>query len=396
MQPFRLLKRTALVALPVMGAAAWIVSGSVPSRQWQRLPTSSLVAKARSQPENAGLQAALTHRLLDEGRLEEAMEAANAAVRAGPENPEAWVAQGAAAAAAGHDEEALAAYDRAVERDPRTAGAYLGRARLHFQRQSSHGAVGELRHYTRLRPRDPEGWLLLTHAFLDLAAPGNAREAAQRAVALRPDAGAYYLLGESQRRAGALADAERSFALALDADPGLAPAWTGLGRVMLALDAEQLPASIEAFRSAVEHDPSDRDARYELGHALSLRGDREALESAIAEWRQVLAHHPEDTGAVHALAQALDRLDRPAEAAREREAFQKLRRYRDEAEALLRAVRQAPDPAAVQFDLARLHLRHGRADRALEPLREGLALRPDDPWGRVTLARLVEKTGAKP
>jgi predicted Zn-dependent protease len=265
---------------------------------------------------------------------------------------------------------------------------YLALALYYRRVGSAHGAVHQLRRYTRLRPEDPRGWTLLGEAFFDLGEPGNAREAAARGLARHPDdPGLLAVAGEAARRSGDLAAAESAFSRLLRRNPASVPALLGLGRVHLARSFEpaERTESVRCLQLAAAGAPEDPDVLYELGQALVASG--KAAE-AIDVWRRAAALSPEDPAVYHALAQALHREGTSEEAAAYEERFLIQTRYRNEVQAFYRRCRMQADQAEAQFQLARIDLRYRHPERARAALRSGLALRPDDPWARRALAQV--------
>lgn len=358
-------------------------------RGWQiaSWPVERLRAESETHPADIPLQLQLGKRLLDVGEAAEAQTAAARVVRMAPENPEAWTLLGQTELDLHRDLEAEQALERALQLDSTTADAHLALGDYYTRQGSSHGAIDHLRQYTRLRPGDPRGWQSLTRSFLEIGEPGNALEAAQRVLKERPrDAEAFAAAGEACRRLARFDEAETFFQRALASDPHHPGAHTGLGRVCLARSREpaQLAAAVEHLREAVRTAPADVDARYELGQALAQQGH---LEEAVREWRAVLAQTPGETRCRYALAQGLARLGRSSEAEAHQAALARERRYQEQVGELVRRIRNAPDPASVQFQLARIHLREGHLDRAAEALRAGLAVEPQNGWARQMLAR---------
>lgn len=113
----------------------------------------------------------------------------------------------------------------------------------------------------------------------------------------------WLLLGQTHQRRRALADAERSFARAVELDRGGVEAWFGLGVARLERSPRE---AADAFREAARLKPDHTRAHYLLGVCLKLRGDRRGARAALD---QALRCQPD-----HAPARkALDELDREPE-----------------------------------------------------------------------------------
>lgn len=359
-------------------------------REWQlgHWPLERLRAESQAHPEDVSLQLQLGARLLESGNAAEARSVASQVLRIAPDRPGAWVLLGRAGLEIGQDAEATQALERALELDPRAADAHYILGELYTREGSSHGAIDHYSRYTRLRPHDPRGWNALAQSFLDIKEPGNALDTARHLLKERADdPTALAIAGEACRRLGQPDEAEACFRRALARSPDAAAAHTGLGRVDLERSHEpgRLDAALEQFREAVRLAPDDPDARYELGQALSQQGK---LEEAVREWEQALARNPGETRCHYALAQALARLGRAREAEAHHAQVAKATRYEDEVGEAMVRLRTAQDPAAAQFDLARIYLRYDRRDQAAAALRAGLAAQPENAWARNMLAQM--------
>jgi tetratricopeptide (TPR) repeat protein len=75
----------------------------------------------------------------------------------------------------------------------------------------------------------------------------------------------------AQEELGRATEAERSFRLAIEADPAFALSHKGLGRRQEARG--DLAGALASYRLAVEHAPADAEARLWLGRALAASGD---------------------------------------------------------------------------------------------------------------------------
>jgi cytochrome c-type biogenesis protein CcmH len=110
------------------------------------------------------------------------------------------------------------------------------------------------------------------------------------------DARPWSELGFALFQAGEFADAAEAYERAVAIDGDAAELWSALGEArVMAVDAAEaaadpLPAgALEAFRRALELDPSDPRSRYFLAVKKDLDGDH---EGAIAGWLDLLADTP--------------------------------------------------------------------------------------------------------
>ncbi len=137
-----------------------------------------------------------------------------------------------------------------------------------------------LKRAINLNPRRHESHYLLGQAYWKQRKPAEAAEALEQAITLKPDAGSYYT--ELGRALAALRsptgdDAERAAAMlskAIEIDPADALARYELGKLWMARG--RLPAAAEQLRKAVEADPEFYEPYYVLGqiHAREKRPEK--------------------------------------------------------------------------------------------------------------------------
>jgi tetratricopeptide (TPR) repeat protein len=100
------------------------------------------------------LQAA--HASLDAGRYQEAIAAYKAILRRDPRNVEAITHLGVILALAGHQADALEAFDRALAIDPNYAHALWDKAGVQEAREDHAGAIETLEQFVRVSPAGPD------------------------------------------------------------------------------------------------------------------------------------------------------------------------------------------------------------------------------------------------
>ena len=156
-------------------------------------------------------------------------------------------------------------------------------------------AVGVLERAVSLTDFDPESWNNLGLAFMRVGESAKALEALAKALALDPssamthaDIGSLHLemyLGEG-RAPGDLAQAISSFEKAVLLDPGLNPAFRGLGYAYRM--AGRTGPAMTAWEKAVALSPDDDFSTYNLGLICLENGDRpraKKLFNSILELR---------------------------------------------------------------------------------------------------------------
>jgi len=290
----------------------------------------------------------------------------------------------------------LGGWRQDTPRHARAAGVML---ELLFQRPAK--AEAACRKALELDPQDAVAWLNLGNALSGQNRPAEAEAAFRQALELDPqDAGAWNNLGAALSGQNRPAEAEAACRKALALDPQLAYAWNNLGN---ALSGQSRPAEAEAaYRQALELDSQDAVAWYNLGNALS--GQNRPAE-AEAAYRKALELDPQYAIAWNNLGNALSGQNRPAEAeAAYRKALeldpQQAVAWSNLGNALSNQNRPAEAEAAYrksleldpQYGLAHINLGGtylidmGRIEEGANALSLGLALEPQDSYGRWVLS----------
>lgn len=173
---------------------------------------------------------------------------------------------------------------RVIERFPDYPPAQLLMGRVLYEGQKTTRARTHLMRAIKLRPTDPDAYLVLTQLWLDQGRVDDAVKVVEELGSAVPGEPVGF------RRLGlALAErgdpkAEKLLVRAVERDPGDIESWSALGRIHET--AGKLPRALEAWEQALEHDPDNRDVLLNAGR-LSLRLKKVA--EARAYFDQVLA-----------------------------------------------------------------------------------------------------------
>ncbi len=266
---------------------------------------------------------------------------------------EAMLGEGVEHHRAGRLEQAAAAYDKVLARDPDCAPALSMKGVLALQHGRPEEAIAPLQRATALDGTQPGFFLNLGNALRGTERLAEAEDAYRRALALDPQmAPAHNNLGNALRDQGKYADAAGSYRQALELSPDFFAAAANLAQALgnlsdapredvlaahqraLAiadkggirspdvanvhngvgnlLQADgQLEDAIAHYRQATTLDPAFAEAHLNLGQALAR--DLK-LEDAITPLRRGLELRPNDLASYKRLALALRRLSRNEEA----------------------------------------------------------------------------------
>jgi tetratricopeptide (TPR) repeat protein len=215
-----------------------------------------------------------------------------------------------------------------------------------------------------------------------LAAQAKLSAAAQLFVeALRFDpqnAEAHYNLGLVRMKWGDMAAASSSFREVLRIDPGHAAAQHRLASILTQLardDQTYIPQAIAAYTRAIELDPTQPEAYFNLGYLAAVRkGD---YRSAITDYEKTLAldpHYPQahlDLGISLYQAGEFEKADPMLQA----------------------AVSEEPNSAEAHHYCGLVLGKRGEWDRAVTELRAAVRLAPDNQEIHYVLAEALRKSG---
>ena len=218
--------------------------------------------------------------------------------------------QGMALLESGSYEEAIAAFEKAMELSPQDVKAMLCRAQAVLQSGDGKAAMDAFQQVLDLDPANAEAWLGKAEAILQDGDRLGALKLLRDACSQMPDSA---LIGNRLAELGyemwsnlLPEDAQAVFEEAAAAAPD--SAFVYLGRAMVALqkiymqpeiqaDADFTPI-VEDLRKALELDGSLLDAKLHLGELLTTRSYRDRnvkeMEEALALLNDVLAVNPED------------------------------------------------------------------------------------------------------
>lgn len=258
----------------------------------QRDPDTDDASEGAVDPRDAELIARLERGWdrLEQGDLDGARAAAEEALALEADLPEALSLRGAAAAAAGRHEEALAEFARAIELDPEFVDPYLRAADLYIYPLSQPEEAIELCDEALEVAEEEEEYLdallLKAEAQLELGEEEQARETLGDLPPARLPDGAFELrAGQALLGAGDLPAAERRIKAALAAEPGMTDALHALGLLHEARGEER--KMVQAWLKVREADLAEPPPPW----ALSRERFDELAQQALAELPEQLRAH---------------------------------------------------------------------------------------------------------
>ncbi len=211
-------------------------------------------------------------------------------------------------------ERAEAQLKRVIERSPDYAPAQFLMGRVLYEAQKPTRARAHLGRAIKLRPADPDAYLVLTQLCLDQGKVDEAIKVVEDlGGALPGEPVGYRRLGLALAERGDAVRAERLLSRAVERDPGDLEAWTTLARIHEASGRPE--KALEAWSRAVERDPENREVLLSAGR-LALRLDKPGDARAYFDQLLSLGRDPESVVkvafsylAVHRLTDAAAMLD---------------------------------------------------------------------------------------
>jgi tetratricopeptide (TPR) repeat protein/CHAT domain-containing protein len=218
------------------------------------------------------------------GDLQGAIAAFEKALEIDPKNDLAWNGLGATLGDLGRNSEAIAAYDKALEIDPKNDLAWngLGATLNDFGRYSE--AIAAYETALEINPKYHLAWNGLGNALKDLDRYREAIAAFEKALEIDPKYhSAWNGLGNALNALGRYSEAIAAYEKALEIDPRYVNAWNGLGGALRGLGRNS--EAIAAYEKALEIDPKYHLAWNGLGNALNALG---RYSEAIAAYEKAL------------------------------------------------------------------------------------------------------------
>ncbi len=329
--------------------------------------------------------------LLAVGDTQGALDAFATALAQDPAYASAHYNMGNVYVRSGRPQEALAAYRKAIAAKPEFADAEVAQGVVLEGLGQTEAAVGSYRRALALNPQYAEVHASLGNALRALGQNADAAASYRRVLEINPqNFEVHHNLGVSLQGLGKTTEAVASYRRALELRPDVAVMHFNLGNALR--DLGQLDGAVTSYRLALAINPNLTEAHSNLGNALKELGQ---FDAAAASYRRALAIRPDFAEAHSNLGSALHDLGQlEAAAASYRKALEIDPNFLEAQYNLGNAQKDLGKPNEAVLSYRRsLEIKHdyfeahnnlgsalmalGRLDEALVSYRKVLELKPD-------------------
>ncbi len=340
-----------------------------------------LITKATiADPNDSRARLLLIERLVDSGQSRAALQAAQAAVAAIPENATLLDAQGRIQLRLGESQQALATYSNLRRVAPNEPAGYLGHATVQYGLKDYEGANKTLQQLLAIHPRSLDGRRMAIGTAIKLKQMDRAKELVKELQTEFPEQSyGWALEGEVHMEQGQWAAASAAFTKGLtklQAEPLAQRLHTAYLKDNKPADAERLVASwIKTHPKDVTFLGYLGDTAYHTNHRAEAK----------KRFQQVLVIEPKNPGALNNLAwlmlqdkqpEAVAIAERAVEQAPDQadvldtlgQAYAMTQQYPKAIDALRRAIDRALNPAPLRLSLAKVYILAGDSKGAVSEL----------------------------
>jgi protein O-GlcNAc transferase len=305
-----------------------------------------------------------------EGRMEEAMQRYEAALRLAPNLARAHLNRGNILLEGDNTQAAIDAYATALVHDPNYAVAHYNTGNAYVQAGRHEAALAAYRAAIALKPDFADAEVAMGCVLEDLGQLDAAVASYRRALKINPSyVEVYGNLGQALQKLGQLDNAVTTYRTALRVRPDFVVAHYNLGQVLH--DLGQLEQAAASFEKVVEIEPDFAVAHYNLGSVLQNLGQ---LDDAVASYGRALEINPELPEAHSNLGNALKDLMRFDEA---------MASHR-------RALEIRPQFAEAHCNLGNVLLELGQPVEAVVSYRRALEINPEFSVAHNNLANVLK------
>jgi len=265
--------------------------------------------------------------LLELRRYEDALSAYNRAVELQPDYAQAWQGQGDALVGLDQPEAALEAYDQAIQIQREYPEAWKGRGIALAALGRDEEAIQAFDQVTQLQPEDVDTWERRGMVQMKLHRYSAAIASYDQALELQPNyASAWYQRGWAFHNLQQYEEALQSYDQAIEHKPDFAESWYQRGNAFVKLNKHR--DAVESYQKAVQFQPDFYRAWYSQG---SILNNLNQYQEALTAYEQAVKLQPNSYEAWYGRGWAFHQLQRYKEALTAYEKAVKLRPTSDQA-----------------------------------------------------------------
>ncbi len=224
--------------------------------------------------------------LHQKGRYEEAVKIYSDVLLKNPSDPQVHFLLGASKKALGKPQEALLAFQKAVEFDEKHQQAWEQIGDLLMNRMDYRGAENAFLKSSALNPASAPSWEGLAQTYLYQQKAAEAESAYEKLLEIEPDnLPAIYNLGVIQHQSNKNEAAKESFKKVIRLNPNYAEAYNNLGGIYLM--EGQVDLSIQENEKALQLKPGLATAHYSLFSAYELKKNYPLAVEHLKQYIQI-------------------------------------------------------------------------------------------------------------
>ena len=247
---------------------------------------------------------------LNTKRYQEALLAFEQAIQLDPNDAVIYNGKGLALSKLNRYGEAIIAYEQAIRLNPNNADTYFNKGNVLDELERYEEALAAYKRAIRLDPNNADAYFNKGNVLDELERYEEALTACEQAIRLDSDfVLAYHTQGDVLSILERYEEALAAYEQAIRLDPDNADAHNSKGNVFDEL--ERYEEALAAFEQAIRLDPDDAIVHYNKGNILSELG---RYEKALAAYEQAIRLDPDDALAYNGKGNALDDLNRYEEA----------------------------------------------------------------------------------
>ncbi|MBV9867257.1 MAG: tetratricopeptide repeat protein [Abitibacteriaceae bacterium] len=334
-------------------------------RRWRynRMPTVELLTRARQQPQDLLLLKATGIRLLNEGRADEAEPLLVPSAEAHPADAELNILAGRAEALAGDPQRAAHLIDKALEAAPENADIRFWAAQFLYQRGHKELAEKIFFEVTQLDPHRGDAWVSLAEISLNAMDYSSALKRLDEAERLTPTGDVAYLRASALKELGRRDEAEAAARVAVARKP-TAATYALLGELVQQSPSDARLHEAQGYlQKALAEEPTNLDTQKLL--AINYRDLGEHAQ-AVKVLRHMLRQEPAMTEGYMLLSQSYEALGKHDLAEKTLSIFRRLQPLQDKVDYAKHHVSLGHGSATTQLAYARALLALGRRDLATD------------------------------